>query len=38
MTADELFVCCGPARQGITITNDSEYEDMVMLKHFGPRA
>jgi len=38
MTADELFVCCGPARQGITITNASQYEDLVMLKHFGPRA
>jgi hypothetical protein len=38
MTADELFVSYGSAREGITFTNTSKYEDLVMLKHFGPRA
>ena len=38
MTSDELFVCYRSAREGITITNTSEFEDLVMLKHFGPQA
>jgi hypothetical protein len=38
MTADELFACYGQAREGITITNTSQYEDLVILKHFGPTA
>ena len=38
MTADELFVSHGAARDGISITNNSEFDDLVMLKHFGPRA
>ena len=38
MTADELFVSYGSAREGINITNTSEFEDLVMLKHFGPQA
>ncbi len=38
MTADELFVSYGAAREGISITNNSEFDDLVMLKHFGPRA
>ena len=24
------------AANGVTITNDSEFDDLVMLKHFGP--
>ena len=36
MTKDELFVTADAARRGITITNRSETEDLVMLKHFGP--
>lgn len=38
MTGDELFVTCKSARDGITISNSSEFEDLVMLKHFGPPA
>jgi hypothetical protein len=38
MTADEIFVSYGSAREGMKITNTSEYEDLVILKHFGPRA
>lgn len=38
MTGDELFVTCGSAREGISITNTSEFEDLVILKHFGPQA
>ncbi len=38
MTGDELFVTYGSAREGISITNTSEFEDLVMLKHFGPQA
>ena len=37
MTGDELFVTYKPAREGISITNTSEFEDLVMLKHFGPK-
>jgi len=36
MTADELFVSVGAARAGVRITNASPYENLVMLKHFGP--
>ncbi len=38
MTADELFVSYGAAREGVKITNASEFDDLVMLKHFGPEA
>lgn len=38
MTADELFVSFRSAKEGIPITNDSEFDDLVMLKHFGPEA
>jgi len=38
MTADELFICYRTAREGITISNASKYENLVMLKHFGPKA
>jgi len=36
MTSDELFVTQKAAREGITITNQSENTMLVMLKHFGP--
>src|SRR5579864_1643472 len=36
MTKDELFVTEPAAKRGITITNRSDTEDLVMLKHFGP--
>jgi hypothetical protein len=36
MTKDELFVTAAAAERGITITNRSDKEDLVMLKHFGP--
>lgn len=38
MTEDEFFVTAEAARNGIKITNESEYDDLVMLKHFGPSA
>lgn len=36
MSADEFFVSEDAAKQGITLTNHSRYEPMVILKHFGP--
>ncbi len=36
MTQDELFVTAPAALAGITIVNESETDDLVMLKHFGP--
>ena len=36
MTQDELFVTAAAATQGVAITNLSDHEDLVMLKHFGP--
>jgi hypothetical protein len=36
MTRDELFVTAVAAKEGIRITNRSETENLVMLKHFGP--
>jgi len=38
MTHDEIFVTAGSARAGVTVTNTSEVEDLVLLKHFGPAA
>jgi hypothetical protein len=38
MTNDELFVTCKAAREGIVITNESDKDNLVMLKHFGPEA
>ncbi len=35
-SADEYFVSEQAARNGVTITNRSMYEPMVILKHFGP--
>ena len=36
MTKDELFVTADAAQEGVVITNRSDAEDLVMLKHFGP--
>ncbi len=36
MTKDELFVTAAAAGAGVTVTNASDTEDLVMLKHFGP--
>jgi hypothetical protein len=36
MTKDELFVTAAAAKAGVQITNRSETENLVMLKHFGP--
>lgn len=36
MTKDELFVTASAAKAGIKISNRSETENLVMLKHFGP--
>ncbi|PYT23188.1 MAG: hypothetical protein DMG57_32730 [Acidobacteria bacterium] len=36
MTKDELFVIAGVAQRGVTVTNRSDEEDLVLLKHFGP--
>jgi hypothetical protein len=36
MTKDELFVNANTARDGVTVTNRSDKENLVMLKHFGP--
>jgi len=38
MTKDELFVTIEAAKFGVKITNESEVENLVMLKHFGPEA
>ncbi|MEW5814874.1 MAG: hypothetical protein AB1798_05685, partial [Spirochaetota bacterium] len=38
MTKDELFVTAKTAQAGVTITNASERDNLVMLKHFGPEA
>lgn len=36
LTSDEYFVTVNTARQGVVIENTSKYENIVMLKHFGP--
>lgn len=36
LTKDELFVTAEAARHGVAITNRSETEPLVILKHFGP--
>ncbi len=36
MTEDEFFVSASAARAGVTITNHSSTEPLVMLKHFNP--
>ena len=37
MTNDELFVTFESATSGVAITNESEKDNLVMLKHFGPQ-
>jgi hypothetical protein len=36
LSADEYFVSEAAAKDGVTITNHSQWEPIVMLKHFGP--
>jgi len=36
LTHDEYFVSAAAARDGITLTNPSQTDPIVMLKHFGP--
>lgn len=36
MTKDELFVSANAAKTGVVLTNKSDHENLVMLKHFGP--
>jgi len=36
LTNDEFFVSEAAAREGVTITNASQCDPLVMLKHFGP--
>jgi hypothetical protein len=36
MTKDELFVSADRAKEGVLVTNRSDKQDLVMLKHFGP--
>src|SRR5260370_20590419 len=36
MTKDELFVTAGSAANGVVITNRSDAEDLMLLKHFSP--
>lgn len=36
LTHDEFFVSEAAAREGVTITNASHSDPLVMLKHFGP--
>lgn len=36
MTKDELFVTAAAAANGVKVTNESDVEDLVVLKHFGP--
>lgn len=36
LTSDEMFVTEAAARAGVVIKNNSEFEELVMLKHFGP--
>jgi len=36
LTHDEYFVSEAAAKAGVTITNPSKTDPIVMLKHFGP--
>lgn len=36
VTADEFFVSNAAAKRGVKIVNNSKYEPLVILKHFGP--
>jgi hypothetical protein len=37
MTQDEVFVTGSAAKAGVKLTNASETDPLVLLKHFGPR-
>jgi hypothetical protein len=36
LTYDEYFVSAAAAERGVQITNPSQSDPLVMLKHFGP--
>jgi len=36
LTADEFYVSYEASSAGVTISNQSKYEPLVILKHFGP--
>ncbi|WP_218032273.1 hypothetical protein [Dictyobacter kobayashii] len=36
MTEDEFFVSLPAAQQGVTLSNHSSTEPLVILKHFNP--
>ena len=36
MTEDELFVTADTAKTGVVVSNESNHDELVMLKHFGP--
>lgn len=36
LTRDEYFVTADAAARGITVTNESDVEPLVLLKHYGP--
>ena len=36
LSADEYFVSETAAKKGVLVVNESEFEPLVMLKHFGP--
>lgn len=36
LSQDEFFVSADAAAAGVTVRNDSEVEELVVLKHFGP--
>ncbi len=36
MTEDELFVTADTAKAGVIVCNESDHDELVMLKHFGP--
>lgn len=36
MTKDELFVSAAAAKEGVKVTNTSDVQPLVLLKHFGP--
>ena len=37
MTQDEVFVTANAAKAGVKLTNASDSDPLVLLKHFGPR-
>jgi hypothetical protein len=37
MTQDEFFVTQDAAKEGVVVRNESATENLVFLKHFGPK-